>query len=260
MTVQQIIYEAWLNTLKPLKYSTSAADGTPIVKDVNFFDPLDHAGYDPEYRGKCTMCGEETSGGILVKKALGSTYMDWGIHKDPEATHLCRACAFCLLMNAKEGRTALFRFAFVASRKELKLCNRAEMRDMLVSPPDPPFVAIVPTSQKKHLIGKAKVSYSREDFFCNLEEITVPIKRAGFVDLINKIEALRGVGIVKTDIEAGRLSGVFIKNYDITSQEKAIEIINECRRSEMFSLALFVAQKTEEEQARCYLDFRPKMS
>lgn len=123
MTVQQIIYEAWLNTPKPLKYSTSAADGTHVVKDVNFFDPLDHTSFDPDYHGRCTMCGEEVVGGIPVKKALGSTYMDWGIHKDPEATHLCRACAFCLLMNAKEGRTALFRFAFVASREELKLCR-----------------------------------------------------------------------------------------------------------------------------------------
>ncbi len=257
MEVSEIIYNSWKQSGNPLKYATADAKGNRIVKDVNFADPTKHPNYDGEFVGECNLCGKPFKGGIPVKKLLGSSYMDWAVHKNPDGTHICEACSFCLAMNP-EGRIALFRYAIIADGEELRLCNRAEMRDALINPPQPPFVAIVPVSQKKHLFSKAKISFSRDNFFCSLEEMTVPVDLEAFKALIEKIEALRGVGIVKTDIEAGRIGGFFIKNYDIMSQEKALEIIAECRKSEMFQLALFLAQKAEEDYAECFLDFRLK--
>lgn len=256
-SISQIIYDSWRNTPKPLPYATADAKGNKIVKDVNFADPEKHPNYEPEYEGECNLCGMPFIGGIPVKKLLGSSYMDWAIHKNPEGTHLCTACSFCLSMNP-EGRVALFRYAIVADGKELMLCSRSQMRDYLLNPPEPPFLFIIPTSQKKHLFSKSVISHSRDNYFCNLEEQTVIVNRQKFTELVQKIEALRGVGIVKTDIEAGRIGGMFVKNYDIRSQERALEIIEECRKSEMFGLALFVAQKEEEEKSKCFLDFRPK--
>lgn len=257
LTSSEIIYNSWLNTPHPLSYETADAKGNKLTKNVSFADPLQLNGYDDNCEGECNLCGQHFKGGIPVKKLLGSSYMDWAIHKNPAGTHICKSCAFCAAMNP-EGRIALFRYAIIADGKALHLYNRAQMRDALINPPEPPFVAIVPVSQKKHLFGKSKISYSRDDFFCNLEEQTVLVNHAKFVDLIGKIEALRGVGVVKTDIEAGRIGGVFIKNYDAQSQERALEVIEECRRTEMFQLALFLAQKKEEVEAICYLGFKPK--
>lgn len=258
MTVSELIYGGWLNTPLPLEYHTATAKGEPVTKEVNFLDPHTFPAYDTEYSGRCNLCGAEVRGGVPLKKLLGSSYMDWAVHKCSEATHICTACAFCLSINAKEGRAAVLRYPLTANRQGLRLLNRSEMRDALVSPPSPPFVAIVPVSQKKHLFSKAAISFSRDMFYCNLEETLMPVRREAFEKLVKCIEALRGVGIVKTDIEAGRIGGAFIKNYGIAYQERAIDIIAGCRRSGMFSLALFLAQKMDEEEAECYLDFRPR--
>lgn len=93
------------------------------------------------------MCGKEFRGGIPLKKLIGKTYTDMDIHKAPEETHICEACAFCL-MTSKIGLARLSRYSFVANNEELHLCNRAEMRDMLLNPPKPPFAAACAVTQK----------------------------------------------------------------------------------------------------------------
>lgn len=258
LTPQEAIYRSWRETKKPIIYKTKDGKGNSVEKEVDFADPEENQFYDKSYAGLCNMCGMEVNGGIPVKKMLSSSYMDWAIHKAPQASHLCRACAFCLGMNPV-GRIALFRYPLVAERT-MHLCNRKQFRDFLVSPPDPPFVMIMPITQKKHLFGKTKVSYSKNHYFCNLEEITVQIdlkvKR-----LIDDIEALRGIGFKKTDIESARIPGSVTKKYAFTPYdfERLIEKMEGFARDGMFGLALEVAQKMEEEKAACYLGLTQKM-
>lgn len=256
-TPQSIIYSAWKNTHKPIIYETSDAKGNPIKKEVDFAVPEENKFYEPEFRGRCNLCGEEVHGGIPIKKMFSSNYMDWPIHKESDSTHICAACSFCIGMNPV-GRIALFRYPIVAD-KELHLCSRKQFREYLLNPPDPPFVMIFPTSQKKHLFSKAQVSYSRRNFFCNLEEMTVTVN-PGIKPLINDIEALRGAGFTKTDIESARIPVSVFKKYKIEAFkcEKMIERMEELAKSEMFALALEISQKMEEEKAICYLDLTLK--
>lgn len=257
-TPQNIIYNAWKNTPRPIIYETADAKGNPIIKEVGFAIPEENKSYDGSYIGSCNLCGKETHGGIPIKKMFSSKYMDWPIHKEPGATHVCKACAFCIGMNPV-GRIALFRYPLVAE-KTLHLCNRKQFREYLLRPPEPPFVMMLPTSQKKHLFAKSKVSYSKKDYFCNLEEITVPVN-AKIKDIMKDIEALRGIGFTKDNISSARISGNVIKKYNLDTYDhkKLIEKMEALCRSEMFYLALEVSQKMEEEKARCYLGLTPKM-
>ena len=254
-TAQSIIYNAWKNTEKPVIYETIDTKGNVKQKEVDFAVPENNAFYDPDYDGECNLCGEHTHGGTPIKKMFSSNYMDWAIHKKCEATHICNACSFCIGMNPN-GRIALFRYPIVAE-KTLHLCNKRQFRDFLLNPPEPPFVMILPTSQKKHLFAKSKVSYSKENFFCNVEEITIPVDKS-ITDVIMTIEALRGIGIKRSDIESGRLPCGILKIASVSESEKILETVENVRNNQLFMLAIEVAQKMNEEEARCYLDLKPK--
>lgn len=256
MTPQSIIYNAWKNTEKPIIYETVDAKGNTKRKELDFAVPEKNAFYDTNYDGECNVCGEYTHGGIPIKKMFSSSYMDWAIHKSCESTHICSACSFCVGMNPN-GRIALFRYPIVAE-KTLHLCNKRQFRDFLMNPPEPPFVMILPTSQKKHLFAKSKVSYSKENFLCNVEEITIPVNKS-IADVIMAIEALRGIGIKRSDIESGKLPCGILKIASVSESEKILKTIENVRNDQMFILAIEVAQKMNEEEARCYLDLTPKM-
>ena len=256
-TPQRIIYEAWKNTPKPIIYETSDAKGNKIIKEVNFAIPEENKDYDEEYNGLCNLCGQEAHGGIPIKKMFSSNYMDWPIHKEPEATHICKACAFCIGMNPV-GRIVLFRYPLVAE-KILHLCNRKQFREYLLNPPEPLFVMILPTSQKKHLFAKSKVSYSRENYFCNLEEMTIAVD-GNIKQIVTDIEALRGAGFTKDNISSAQIPGNVMKKYILTCHdfENLISKMENLCKSEMFMIALEVSQKMEEEKAICYLGLTPK--
>ena len=253
MTTANMIYSGYRKKLpEPFLYHTKNTKGEVITKEVHFADPMQNKFYQLTAEGRCNLCGEPLkNGGIPVKKMLGSTYMDWAIHKEPEEKYLCTACAFCLGMNP-EGRIALFRYPIVAE-KDLHLCNRAEMRDYILHPPDPPFVMILPTSQKKHLFAKAKISYSRDQFFCNLEERIIPV--SGKIEkLVKTIEALRGLGINKNMILEKVIPTPFFRQFGVETVEKVLNTMEQMGRDEMFPLAMEVAQKMSEEEAKCYMD------
>lgn len=255
MTPSSIIYNAWMNTDKPIMYETMDAKGNINRKEVDFAVPEKNEFYDSNFEGECNLCGKHTRGGTPIKKMFSSNYMDWAIHKNCDSTHICNACSFCIGMNPI-GRIALFRYPIVAE-KTLHLCNKRQFRDFLISPPDPPFVMILPTSQKKHLFSKTRVSYSKENFFCNVEEITISVNKE-IEDVIMTIEALRGIGIKRSDIENSKLPCGILNNVSVSGAEKILEMIEKVRSNKLFMLAIEVAQKMNEEEARCYLDLKPK--
>ncbi len=247
-----LIYEAWKKSKKPITYEVKNAKPSIEIKTIDFVNPEENPNYNESYTGLCNLCGKETHGGIPINKIFSAKYMDWSIHKEPEATHICKSCAFCIGMNPI-GRITLFRYPVVADR-ELHLCNRNQFREYLLNPPEPPFIMIFPTSQKKHLFAKSKVSYSQDNYFCNLEEITVPVNKK-IKQIMSDIEALRGIGFTKDNITMARIPGNIIKKYslDTYDYERLITKMEKLAESEMFSLSLEVSQKMEEEKSACYL-------
>lgn len=159
MTQSELIYNAWLNTKKPIIYTIKDE-----LKEIEFANPEKNKFFDLNFKGICNVCGNNiTDGGIPVKKFFSAKYMDYGIHKRPSSTHICKSCAFCLGMNPN-GRITLFRYPLVANLENMFLCNRKMFRDFLINPPEPPFIMLFPISQKKHLFSKSKISFSNENF------------------------------------------------------------------------------------------------
>ena len=252
ITPQALIYKAWKNTGNPVIYHTKDGSGNNLSVNVNFVDPPKHEHYEPGAKGICNVCGCEVNGGIHWKRIFGSTYMDWGIHKHPEEPYVCEACAFCLLTNSSEpGRVRLSKYSFVAE-ETLHIVNRAEMREYLIHPPKPPFVMVCAESQKKHLATKARVSYTSHAYFCNMEERVVKIKKDEIEQCIVEIEAMRGLGITKADIEKGHIPQIMYVKYGYDVCARILDRIQKLRELDILSLANFVAQKMELEEAKCY--------
>jgi CRISPR type IV-associated protein Csf1 len=257
MTPTQLIYEAWRNTTRPIIYNTSDGKGNDLKTICEFSDPILHEDYDPTWSGMCLICGAESRGGIPSKKMLGSNYTDWSRHKSPESDHICPACAFTMLLNTESSRCTLYRYSFIAA-EQLHICNRAEMRDWIINPPEPPFVMAVAVSQKKHLAIKSRVSYNRDTYFCMLEEECIQVNRHLAKDIINICEALRGIGFTKDEIAKGTIRYDKIKDFKSDCYDKINHLLRPCMGMRVFALCLHVSQKKNEEDAVCYLGLTPR--
>lgn len=260
MTPEKIVYEGWRNTKKPLIYHTRDGKGHEIITECTFMAPEQNKDFDPNARGICTVCGEPIEGGGIRSKDLFSgNYMDWGIHKNPDGEYVCPACAFCFMLNPAPGRVTLKKYSFVASRERLSLCNRAEMRDILLEPPEPPFVAVCAESQKKHLITKAEISYSRDRYYCNLEERAIPVRREKMMELVHETEVLNSVGVAKAEMLAGRVNpSRLFAVYDLDGCERIMRRVEAIKDEPELPIALFVGQKIDEEEALCCMGLQRK--
>lgn len=254
MTATELIYKAWRNTPKPIIYHTADAKGNPIEVDCDFLDPT--ADFK-QCEGQCSICGADITEGIPNKKMFSSNYTDWHLHKNPSGTHVCKACAFTMILNVNKGRMALLRYSFCAS-DTLKICNRTDLRDILINPPEPPFVMVCAVSQKKHLAIKSKISYSKENYLCMLEEECIQVNRGALSDMIKACEALRGIGFTKDEIAQGIVRYDKVKQFSPNCFDTINKLLKPMRALRMFALALHVSQKMNEEEAICYLDLKPR--
>lgn len=257
MTPTQLIYRAWQNTPRPIIYHTHDAKGSDIETLCEFSSPEDHLNFETGWRGKCSICGAESSGGIPNGKMLSSNYTDWDKHKNPQGTHVCVACAMTMLLNTVSHRCGLFRYSFCAS-ETLEILNRPQLRDRLLDPPKPPFVMVGAVSQKKHLAIKSHVSYTRERYVCMLEEEAIEVELQCAKDTMNVIEALRGIGFTKDEISTGKIRFDKIKDYKFDAYDKINHLLRPCMGTRLFYLCLFAAQKMNEEEAICFLDLTPR--
>lgn len=260
VTPEKLVYEGWRNTPKPIIYHTHDGKGNEINTECSFFEPQQSEDFEANAKGICTVCGEELKeGGIKSKKLFSNNYTDWSVHKNPEGRYVCAACAFCILLNPAPGRVSLKKYSFVASRDRLKICNRAEMRDVLLEPPKPPFVAVCSESQKKHLITKAAISYSRERYYCNLEERVIPVRREKMIALVRETEVLNSLGVAKAEMLSGRVNiSRLFSVYDFEGCERIMKRVEAIKDEPELPIALFVGQKIDEEEALCCMGLQRK--
>lgn len=82
--------------------------------------------------------------------------------------------------------------------------SRARWREILLAPPEPPFLAVISTSGQKHLIFRARVARSRDRFWLQFEEETVWFAPARFAPVLQDFEALCAMGFSKDSVTTGR--------------------------------------------------------
>lgn len=236
MIATGMIYHAAMK-MKTVPLANGKAAVYKDVQAVKTNDPL------------CWLCGSPTGGqGILVKAAIKPTFTDGALARAPQSDAICKACAFCL--SYRELRN----YSIVATPEALRHPTRAELREILLSPPEPPFVICAAVSGQKWLHIKAQVAYSRDNYPVQLEDTIVIVQLDMLAKILEPMEELYTAGFRKSaykdmpgEIEDGAYESWKIQKFGIERWDELEAKIAPWRGTRIFRLALFVAQKKEEE-------------
>ena len=235
ITASQLIRQAALKT-KQLELQ-----GAKGVKVIDYADPQLEAVPDPA----CWLCGGEITGGqgLPTKKAIRPTFTDHPYARGQGSGSVCAGCAFCLSARTLRNYSIL---ATGSGGGVLQHPARAEWRDALCNPPEPPFVACLAVSGQKHLFFKAPVNLDRDHFTVLLEEREIFVMPDRIKQAIEVVEALYA-HFTKNEIATGRYNQHRIRECGIARWERLEAAVESLRGRPLFDLALFVAQKTEPE-------------
>lgn len=229
LTATQLIYQAAL---------ASKAVTVPSGKQVNYSP----AQSQPVKDTICWLCGGETDGqGVPVKKTIKPTFTDHPYARGQGSGSICEACAFCL--SHREMRN----YSIVATEKKLLHPSRAELKEILLSPPAPPFVVCIAVSGQKWVHFKSEVNYDKQQFFVNFEEQRLSVIPEELKFYLEIIEALY-LGFTKDEIKTGNYGSHRIRQFGIEKWHALEQQAEKVRRTPLFGLALFIAQKKEEEK------------
>jgi len=187
----------------------------------------------------CWLCGGETDGkGIPTKKGIKDTFTDHPWARGQGSKSLCSGCAFCL------NNRSLRNYSILATAGELCHPSRADWREILLDPPEPPFVACLAVSGQKHLSFKAPINLSRETFTIALEEQMVEVAPTKLAVCLEAVENLYAY-FTKDEIMTGRYRQHRIQECGLARWQELETAVESWRGTRLFELALFVAQKKE---------------
>jgi len=204
-------------------------------KEVTYADTPAVDAPDP----RCWLCGGETGGkGQPVKAAIKATFNDRDKARWPKSKSVCPGCAFCLAYRQ------LRNYSIIATPDKLSHPTRAELKEILLEPPKPPFVVCVAVSGQKWLHYRANVAYSRDGYPVQFEETPVCVERGIFAQWLGLIEQLYEV-FSKEEIKTGNYRQDRIRQFGLAEFQSTEGRIAAHRGTRLFDLGIFVAQKKE---------------
>jgi len=174
---------------------------------------------------RCWLCGGDTQGqGWDMKKAMGNAFTDHNIAKASHSRTVCCSCAALTSKQAwvmacekhghdpyfpvKEGKKPfLANWMFsshVFTAKDWLRPDRSGIRELLLNPPEPPFVMTIAEVGKKHVIFRAPVNHSTRVFTVQLDENSIVIDATLFKPLLADFEAAYTLGLSKQSLLTGQ--------------------------------------------------------
>jgi hypothetical protein len=160
--------------------------------------------------------------------------VDWACLAFPESQTLCQACVATsklegwqqyvqawpekglpLVFPPKTGQVHaedkipkgwswLFSHHFFAYPHHHECPDRNRWKQILCDPPEPPFLCIIAASGKKHLIFKAKISYSKTLIPVQLDDDPILLNVTQFKEALAEFEMLYHYGFSKDSILTGQ--------------------------------------------------------
>lgn len=226
LTPTQLIHQAAMQTPE-----IPVAMGKVVkYKDVDVTDVTDT---------RCWLCGGDTSGkGQPVKKAIKPTFTNIDLSRAPQSKSICPGCTFCLTYRE------LRNYSIIATEEGLRHPSRPEMRELLLDPPEPPFVFCIATSGQKHLTFRTQVAYTRDGYPVQYEETPVCVDRTILREWLDAVEMLYAV-FSKAEILSGNYNQNRIRQFGLQRFQEIEAQIAPHRGNRLFDLAVFVAQKIE---------------
>ncbi|NGR09341.1 hypothetical protein G5B41_17515 [bacterium SGD-2] len=218
----------------------------------------------------CWLCGGETRGvGWPLKTGLAPTFTDFPRAKAPYSTTVCQECVamsqsegwgqyvrahpergFAETFPVKEGkkpRALNWLYAshlFTSDHHETP--DRARIRDLLIKPPDPPFLFIIAFSGQKQVIFKGQIASSRDRFPVQADDERIYVEREPFAQMMTDFEAMYAMGFSRDSIAQNRdWNQARIMHIGLSTWKAANARMDTWRntRPEWVMLAAFCAQR-----------------
>ncbi len=233
MTPTSLLYEAAMKTLTVV---------TPTGKKVTY-KPVKPGPLE----GQCYLCGAEGITGHPRKKVIKPTFTDCNLAKAPWSEVVCDACTWAL------SRRELRNYSLLATAEGLQHPSRQDIRNTLLTPPEPPFIVCIAESGQKWLHYKTLVNHRREVISIRFEDFQINATPGELGRLLDPIERLLTV-FTKAEIGSGQYSIPRIREFGIQDFEYAETLIQADRKSPLFRMALHVAnieRKPKEAKKEC---------
>lgn len=152
-----------------------------------------------EYRPgehRCYYCGLDCDDSFTTKEHVKKTFTNRDVVKFPGSEHVCGCCVATLITittttlidgDVKSGRGGAPRtYSWVLSPDGNKAFSKKHFgfaREVLSSPPAPPFSIVLADSGKKQIMFRAPVNHDRDNYTVQLEEQQIDIDD-GFASIL----------------------------------------------------------------------------
>lgn len=205
----------------------------------------------------CRICGNP-GGGQDFDAWVPKTFTNWDLLFPGEV--ICDACAFWFAQRSEElarrtGKEKLQRMQnyshFVKAGEWIPLGkgDKARMQELLLAPPFPEMAAIT-TSGQKHIAFRARRRLNPPGAtagWVQFEEHSLWVEPEKLRALLDIIEELYTV-FSKSEIETGQYNQYRIQSFGMERWMELEDKIGPIRKTLLFALALFLAQRKEESQ------------
>lgn len=243
-----------------------------IWKDIlgmPLFEPTEPKGKKTKYGqdAECWLCGGDTENlGHHLKDGITTSFTDGPLAKAQTSQTMCYSCVALMKKEAwilaceKHGyspyfpikddkKPALSNWMFsshVFSKDGWLRPDRKDIAGILLNPPTPPFVMTFSDAGKKHVIFRAKVNHSQDNFFIQLDEETIFINKPLFLEIHDFVKEMYESGFSKDSILTGSYNQVAIMKFGLSAWKKLENQAKVYRdkNKPMLKIACFVVQKT----------------
>lgn len=218
----------------------------------------------------CWLCGGPTHGkGWPLKDGIPPTFTDFNQAKAPWSLTACGACVAMSSSAAygqyaeREGKPLTFPvkegkkpralnwlyFSHVVSPTEYHQPDRKQWRDLLLEPPEPPFLMAMAVNGKKHVIFRGMANNSRDQYVVQADEERIHVDRAQFAEMLAQFEEAYNAGFSKDSLLTGQYNQAAIMSAGLSVWRRVEEQMSYWRQHHpgLLQLAHFVGQKKDSE-------------
>lgn len=234
--------------------------------DMGVFEPQEPKAKKQKHGkdAECWLCSGDTEGlGWHSKDVIGSSFTDSNIAKAVHSQTVCYSCVALMkkegweLACAKHGISPYFPIKddkppFLSNWMFNSHCfstvgwmtlNRAQARDVLLNPPNPPFAITLAAVGKKHVIFRAKTNDDIDNFFVQLDDDTIFINRQEYTKLLAIFEEGYNLGFSKDSMLTGEYNQASILKTGLKEWRKIDDEVKKHRNTGLIKVVHFSAVK-----------------
>jgi CRISPR type IV-associated protein Csf1 len=169
---------------------------------------IENKKYDDVIEDKCCLCGIEKANKFENKKnILSKSFTDYNRMKYRCSEKICNYCIKLLnddyMESPKGKRCGLRLYSYIVENNKFKIIDMSEKINYLFNYQFKiPFLLCFSKTGKKHIFYKAKLSYSKNNFWVCTEENNILFEREKYIEIYNIVNNLFQLGISKDELKS----------------------------------------------------------